>query len=413
MSTDSMPILIEDLPVRKQSLRIAVVTETYPPEINGVANTVAQVVEGLRRRDHQIQLVRPRQAPHEIGSEQTDLHQTLTGSLPIPRYPSLKMGMPARRALTRLWTQARPDVVHVVTEGPLGWSAIQSAIRLGIPVVSDFRTNFHAYSKHYGVGWLRKPILGYLRKFHNRTACTMVPTEGMRLMLCDLGFHNVRVIARGVDTHLFSPVRRSRTLRVSWGAEEHAPVILHAGRLASEKNPEALIHAHAQIRQRVPTARFVIVGDGPARAYLEQHCPGAVFAGSRTGEDLAAHFASADIFLFPSLTETFGNVTLEAMASGLAVVAFDYGAAGKYIRHGANGLLAQSEDPAAFQRLALDLAGNLSLARSLGASAAIDTQALSWDSIVLELEGVLRATSTHQQPGDRFMERTAGQFMAR
>ena len=172
MSTDSMPILIEDLPVRKQSLRIAVVTETYPPEINGVANTVAQVVEGLRRRDHQIQLVRPRQAPHEIGSEQTDLHQTLTGSLPIPRYPSLKMGMPARRALTRLWTQARPDVVHVVTEGPLGWSAIQSAIRLGIPVVSDFRTNFHAYSKHYGVGWLRKPILGYLRKFHNRTACT-------------------------------------------------------------------------------------------------------------------------------------------------------------------------------------------------------------------------------------------------
>ena len=259
--------------------------------------------------------------------------------LAIPRYPSLKMGLPARRALERLWTLRRPDLVHIVTEGPLGWSALQAAEKLKLPAVSDFRTNFHAYTTHYGVGWLKKPIFGYLRKFHNRTLFTMVPTEAMRNDLAALGFRGLRVIARGVDTQLFDPARRDEKLRASWGAAPGDPVLIHVGRIAAEKNLPCLAAAYEAARERTPRAKLVLVGDGPERRALQARFPDAVFAGQRKGEDLAAHYASGDIFLFPSLTETYGNVTLEAMASGLAVVAFNYAAAADVIKHGASGML--------------------------------------------------------------------------
>jgi glycosyltransferase involved in cell wall biosynthesis len=390
--TDAIPI-IEHIPVTRPTLRIAVVTETYPPEVNGVAMTVARLIEGLRSRGHQIQLVRPRQPSADEAGSGFDPEQMLTGSLPIPRYPGLKMGLPAKRALARLWTRYRPDVVHTITEGPLGWSAVQAAIKFEIPVVSDFRTNFHTYSQHYRAGWLRRPILGYLRKFHNQTLCTMVPTEALRTTLTELGFRNVRVVSRGVDTALFTPARRSEALRTHWGAAADEPVILHAGRLAPEKNPALLVSAYSAIRRSSPGARLVVVGDGPSRRWLEERCPGALFTGMKMGVELAAHFASADLFLFPSLTETFGNVTIEAMASGLAVVAFDYGAAGYHIRHGANGLLAACDDPEAFERLSHDLAKDIVLARTLGRRAADTARGLDWNSVVREVESVLHAAT--------------------
>ena len=383
------PILVEQLQVMRRSLRIAVVTETYPPEINGVATSAAQFVEGLRRLGHQIHLVRPRQGRGDAPGRDAGLSEALTRGLAIPRYPDLKMGLPAKRVLKRLWSLQRPDVVHVVTEGPLGWSALQTARTMGIPVVSDFRTNFHAYSRHYGIGWLKKPILGYLRKFHNRTLFTLVPTDAMRCTLVDAGFRNVEVIARGVDTGLFDPARRSQGLRAAWGAAPDTPVILHVGRLAPEKNLTALAAAFEAIRRSSPGARFVVVGDGPARASLEERCPGIVFAGTRTGADLAEHYASADIFLFPSLTETYGNVTIEAMASGLAVVAFDYGAARLHIRSGWNGMLAKGEDAQGWIGLAAELAVDPLHARVLGARAREAALELGWDRVVRRLEAVL------------------------
>ncbi len=157
---ESDGIVLEQLPVGKKTLRVAFVTETYPPEVNGVANTAVRFVEGLRARDHEIQLVRPRQGRTDRAGDGTDFEEVLMRGLPIPRYPELKMGLPARQALLRLWSRHRPDVVHVVTEGPLGWSALQAALKLKLPVSSDFRTNFHAYGRHYGIGWLQKPITG-------------------------------------------------------------------------------------------------------------------------------------------------------------------------------------------------------------------------------------------------------------
>jgi glycosyltransferase involved in cell wall biosynthesis len=377
-------IVVDELQARQRALRLAVVTETYPPEINGVAMTIARFVEGLRLRRHDVQLVRPRQTKADAA----EIEEVLMRGLPIPRYPHLKMGLPAKNALVKLWSVRRPDVVHIVTEGPLGWSALQAAIKLKLPVTSDFRTNFHAYSGHYGIGWLQKPIFAYLRKFHNRTHCTMVPTEALRRELQAVGFQNLRVVARGVDTQLFNPAKRDTQLRWSWGAGETTPVAIYVGRLASEKNLRTLIAAYDAMRAVRPDLKLVLVGDGPARRDLEAQIPGAVFAGLQRGEDLAAHYASGDVFLFPSITETFGNVTPEAMASGLTVLAYDYAAAAQLIRPGESGCLVPYNNTDAFVAAAASLARDWTQVKTMGISARMVAERLDWERLVGELESV-------------------------
>jgi glycosyltransferase involved in cell wall biosynthesis len=394
-------IVVDNVPAARRSLRIAVVSETYPPEINGVSMTVARIVEGLRARNHELQLVRPRQDKGDtIDRADSDprFHEVLMRGLPIPRYPHLKMGLPSKKALLDLWSRRRPDVVHIATEGPLGWSALQAALRLKLPVTSDFRTNFHAYSRHYGIGWLHKPIVAYLRKFHNRTACTMVPTAALQKDLARQGFHKLAVVARGVDTRLFTPDKRSDALRRAWGAGPATRVVLCVGRLAPEKNLGTLLLAFDAMRRIDPDLKLVLVGDGPARRELAQRCPEAVFAGLRAGDDLAAHYASGDLFLFPSVTETFGNVTPEAMASGLPVLAYGYAAAAQLIESGRNGLLARFDDTPEFVRAAQDLAADGEAARAMGRLARHTALGLAWDRIVGQIEGVLTAATNPAEP---------------
>lgn len=382
-------ILVDNYPAAHRSLRIAFVTETYPPEVNGVAMTIARIVEGLHARNHDVQLIRPRQDANDSAETAVRFHEVLMRGLPIPRYPNLRMGVPSKKALVQLWSVHRPDVVHIATEGALGWSALQAATHLKLPVCSDFRTNFHAYSRHYGIGWLYKPIMAYLRKFHNRTQNTMVPTEALRRDLEAGGFKNLTVVSRGVDTKQFTPLRRSQALREQWGVAPDDLVVLYVGRIAPEKNLPALIAAFEAISQKDARAKLVVVGSGPQQAELQQRLPQAIFAGQRKGEDLAAHYASGDLFLFPSLTETFGNVTTEAMASGLAVLAFNYAAAAQLIRSGENGVLAPMDDTAAFVQAAASLAADVQGRRRMGEAACQTASALDWSSIVARFEGVL------------------------
>lgn len=383
-------------------LRIALVTETYPPEINGVATTLAQLVSGLRREGHHIELTRPRQSGVDPGPRFTAsgrwfargsdtgplsdpdaaFSERLTVGMPIPRYPGLRLGLPAGMLLERGWRMRRPDVVHIATEGPLGWSALSAARRLGLPVVSEFRTNFHAYSAHYGFGVLRKWVLAYLRRFHNGCAVTMVPTSGLVRELQGFGFERLRVVARGVDSDRFHPVHRCSSLRIAWGAGPDTPVVIHVGRLAPEKNLDLLVSGFQRMRSVRPDVRLVVVGDGPARGWLEERLPGVVFAGRRVGHDLARHYASADLLMFPSLTETFGNVTLEAMASGLAVLAFDYGAAGEVVLPGIHGWTVPFGDGEAFLQVAAESLRNLEWVRRLGSQAREVAEGLSWGEIV-------------------------------
>ncbi len=370
-------------------LQIALVTETYLPEVNGVAITIGRMVHGLRQRGHHIHLVRPRQYKQDVAAEETHYRETLVTGMPIPGYPELKSGLPAKGLLLRLWKLQRPDIVHIATEGPLGWSALSAARKLNIPVSTDFHTNFHSYSQHYGVGLLKKPIAAYLRHFHNKAACTMVPTTSLQQQLEFEGYKNVLVVSRGVDAELFHPSKRSAELRASWSVDETIPVVMLVSRLAPEKNLHVVIQAFDQMRKICPLARLVMVGDGPARAELEKQHPHVIFAGMQTGEPLAQHYASGDIFLYPSLTETYGNVTVEAMASGLATVAYDYAAARQHIQHETNGLLVPFADTDAFVKMSTALISDMDRVQRLRLAARQTVESLTWEHIMSEMEAVL------------------------
>lgn len=382
-------------PATARNWRIACVSETYPPEVNGVALTVARIVDGLRLRGHSVQLIRPRQ-PGDANPESTRPEagpaapdELLQRSLPIPRYPGLRMGVPCRRTLQQAWQRQRPDVVHIATEGPLGWSALQAALNLGLPLCSDFRTNFHLYAGHYGIGLLGRAVLGHLRRFHNRTGFTMVPTEALRNELAEAGFKHLRVVSRGVDTQLFAPQRRDAALRHQWGVGDGDPVLACVGRLAREKNLDLALAAFRAVQAQQPRARLLLVGSGPCEAALRAACPQALFAGQRRGSDLAAHYASADMLLLPSLTETFGNVTTEALSSGLPVLAFNRAAAGELIEHGVNGHLVAVEDAPGFVATALTLAADAPLRQRIGRAARERALALGWEAVVESFEAVL------------------------
>ncbi len=370
-------------------LAVALVTETYPPEVNGVALTVERVVAGLRKRAHRVQVIRPRQVADNRARFTDEAGDLLVRGLPIPRYPQLRMGLPARRVLAASWSVRRPDVVHIATEGPLGWSALRAARQLNLPVVSDFRTDFQSYSRHYGIGALQGMVDAYLRSFHNQTDRTLVPTNALSRRLQQSGYRDLAVVSRGIDTCRFSPDHRSEALRCQWGANPGTLVVMCVGRLAPEKNLETLCDAFEVIRGHGADARLVFVGDGPSRKALQARCAHAVFAGMKTGQDLSAHYASADLFIFPSLTETFGNVTLEAMASGLPVLAFDHAAAGALIQHEVNGLLATVHDRDGLLSLAASWSRDRARLGSLGAAARLTACSMDWERIIDQVESIL------------------------
>jgi glycosyltransferase involved in cell wall biosynthesis len=390
-------LLLEQLPVNSRRLRIALVTETYPPEINGVAMTIGQIVDALQKRDHQVQLIRPRQGNEPQPAGNDNLEQVLRPGIPIPNYSGLNLGLPAKRLLSKLWALQRPDVVHIATEGPLGWSALSAANKLRIPVLAGFHTNFHSYSRHYGFSWLKKPIYTYLRKFHNQARLTVVPTLKLRNELIQAGYRNVEVLARGVNQHLFSPERRDMDMRRSWGVAETGFAVVYVGRIAPEKNLGLLVRAFEAIERIRPDARLILVGDGPELMQLRSSHPHFVFCGPRSGEDLARHYASADSFLFPSTTETFGNVLIEAMASGLPVLAYDYAAAAEFVRHGENGLKVPFENEADFIREAEWLASHPEALSQLGLEARQTTLGISWDAVFQQLETYYQRVVNEQE----------------
>jgi glycosyltransferase involved in cell wall biosynthesis len=342
--------------MREYVMRTAIVTETWPPEVNGVALTVQSLALGLRSLGHTVGLVRLQRSEDTGNNSPYGFAELLLRSAALPRYPGLRVGLPARTRLIRHWTSNRPDSIYVATEGPLGHSALSAARHLGIPACTGFHTRFDDFIGHYGFPWLTPLVFAGMRRFHNRAAATLVPTRELAEFLTERRFANVRVVRRAVDIDLFHPLRRDPSLRAEWGVRDDAMAVVHVGRLAAEKNLQLAVRAFRRIQQTHANARFVIVGDGPERTRIARAHPDIHFAGLRRGDDLARHYASGDLFLFPSLSETFGNVTLEAMASGLPVVAFDYGAAREHILDAECGVRVPFGDHEAFVDLAATLA---------------------------------------------------------
>lgn len=372
-------------------VKLALVTETFPPEINGVAMTFGTIARELGRRGHAVTVYRPFRYDLPTPESHPEFVEVPLPGMAIPRYPMLRLGFPALRRLRRAWTDDVPDLVHVATEGPLGASAVSAARSLGIPVTSSFHTNFHAYTRHYGFAPLSQAVLGWLKRVHNRTLRTFAPTLDLCAELEALGFLNVAVLSRGVDTRQFRPAHRDEALRLRWGAAEGDPVVIHAGRMAPEKNYTLLLQIFAAMQRANPRCRFVLVGDGPLRARLERENPNCVFTGFIPRSELAQHYASADIYIHASLTETFGNVLTEAMASGLAVAGFNYAAARQFVRHAKSGLLVPCDQPKALLEAATLLATDEFLRTQLRLAARTAVEAQSWDNVIARFEADLLA----------------------
>lgn len=346
-----------------------------------MAMTLGRLANLLGRKGVQVDVFAPFRRERETSPEDR-FHLHHVPGFPIPKYRELCFGWPAFQKLRAEWQRNPPSIVHVATEGPLGWSAARVAKELEIPVISSFHTNFHNYSQHYGIGLLNTALLSWLRSFHNKTLRTFAPSTDLIADLQKEGFKNLRLLARGVDTHAFSPEHRSEPLRAEWGADEDTPVLLYTGRIAEEKNLPLVIKAHRNILATLPHAKLVFVGDGPMLTSIKNMLPEAIFTGMKTGRALATAYASADAFLFASTTETFGNVVTEAMASALPVLAYDYAAPHRLIEHGTSGLLAPFNDERAFLALADWLANNRHAWKKMGSAARKSVLPLSWDSIV-------------------------------
>jgi len=375
-------------------MHYAVVTETFPPEINGVALTVQSLEQGLRMRGHAVSVVRPRQAADAASMADT----RLVRGIGLPRYPGLKFGMPATRALLRAWRTTRPDAVYVATEGPLGWSALRACAQLGIPAATGFHTRFDTYMRDYGLPALAPVAMRWMRAFHNRAQATLVPTTELQEFLQGQGFDNVVRLPRAVDAGLFDPARRNPALRANWDIGDDGLAVIYVGRIAAEKNLDLAVRAFRTLQEVRPEARFVFVGDGPERARLEREHPDFIFCGMQRDHGLASHFASGDMFLFPSRSETFGNVTLEAMASGVPTIAFRYGAAREHLANGVHGVCVDLKDDAGFVTACVRIGCNDMQRTQMRMAARRAVEDLRPDAVAAAFDDILRDLALSRRP---------------
>jgi len=352
--------------------------------------SMMQLCQGLQRFGHKILLVRPIQKA--ICTEFLPEQECLVMSQPIPKYPSVQFGWPQYLKVSKAFEQFAPDVVHIVTEGPLGLTALQAAKSKKIAVSSGFHSAFQDFSRFFDLAFLVKPIQRYLTWFHNSTDVTCVPSQYTEQALRGFGVTcPLVVVGRGVDTAKFSPKHRSQQLRQQWGVDADTRVMLYVGRLSPEKEIDVLIKAfHAWQRQQGANTKFVIVGDGPDRIRLSKlaRSEDIIFTGSLSGKNLSAAYASADVFAFASQADTFGNVVLEAIASGLPVIAYDYVCAHQHVKHGVTGWLSPLGQTADLTQSICHLPALPEL-RQMGILASETVQETSWQFPVQQLEQAL------------------------
>ena len=329
-------------------MRILLCTDTYPPQLNGVSVVVAGMVAGLRARGWDCTVVSPSypSALRDLLHGDHGGAQYTVPSIACPGYPDIRLAWPSTRNMRKLIKHLRPDVVLSATEGMVGRAGSHAARDLGLPLVTSYHTDFSRYCDAYGVPWMRALVSSWLTRFHSRANATLTPSLASRRQLQAFGIHHTRVWSGGVDTEQFHPRHYSATARYRF-ALGHAFTFLYVGRLAPEKNLELLLKAFAKVsRSRPGRVRLLIVGAGPSEAALRAQAPDGVslLGALDRRNDLPSLYASAEAFLFASTTETLGLVTLEAMASGLPVIAVPAGGVGDYLQDGRNGLAFDAND---------------------------------------------------------------------
>lgn len=377
-------------------MRWMLITETFPPEVNGVAMTLSKLVDGLIAHGHEVHIIRPSRGWHDkpVKAPANPSH-TLVWGIPFPWYEQIRLGLPYFGQLRHQIKKFKPDFLHISTEGPLGLAGVLAAHAYKVPVVSSYHTNFFVYSRYYGLGFLRSIGFWYFRVLHNATLRTFVPSQISLQQLQGYKYKNLEIMSRGVDTKRFTPAKRNEELRKTWGAGPHDTVMLYVGRVAGEKNIKLTVKCYERLRQREPNARFVVVGDGPERKALQKNNPHFIFAGVKSGEELAQYYASADLFVFASFTETYGNVVTEALASGLVVLAYDYAAARENITDGQNGFTAPFKKENLFLEHFNRVIDQKNRWGNLAQAARATAEKLSWENVVAKYEKTLLELKCH------------------
>jgi len=301
-------------------LRLALFTDTFTPQINGVVRTLERMIGAIRERGGDVQTFTTSD-PHAAADTGVSRYE----SVPFWAYPDLRIAVPRLASVLRDLGDYRPTLVHAATPFGVGVIGRSAATRLGVPFITSYHTSFSAYAKYYHLGALATLGWSYLRRFHNSGVRTYTPSNAITDELATRGFTNLAVWDRGVDTGAFHPTFRNDALRSALGVRDDTVVVGYVGRIAREKGIDTILDAipHVVRRARTPV-QFVFVGDGPyERACRARHLPNTSFLGRHIARALSELYASMDIFLFPSITDTFGNVLLEAAASRLAVIAAD------------------------------------------------------------------------------------------
>lgn len=380
-------------------MRVLYCTDTYPPQVNGVSIVTALSVAGLARRGWECAVLAPRYpaaaADRWDAGILDDGAAEVVGvpSVALPGYPEVRLGLPRRALVEGIVSRFRPDLVHCETEFGVGRAGQRVALRRSIPAVSSYHTDFARYAAAYGAPWLHGPVTRYIGRFHRRSRRVYTPSTFSRRDLVRLGVRDVEVWGRGVDTELFHPGRRSPELRAALGMGSRF-TFLYVGRLAPEKGAGQILDAFRIAGGLVPRGviHLVVAGTGPREAEMRASAPpGVSFLGVLDRRSrLPDLYANCDAFVFASTTETLGLVVLEAMASGLPVLAAPAGGVADHLRHGDNGLAYPEGDVESLARAMVALAGDYALARRLARGARRTAEGLSWDRELDRLEASYR-----------------------
>lgn len=360
-----------------EGIRLALFTDTFAPQMNGVSRTLERLVAAVRDRGGAVRTFTTTD-PEAIADPSVRRYD----SLPFWAYPQLRLAAPSRADVMRELAGFCPTLVHAATPFGVGLAGRAAARTLDVPMVTSYHTSFGAYAQYYHLGALSTPGWAFLRWFHNSGRRTYAPSYAICDELTERGFRDVALWSRGVDTASFSPTFRSRNGRYEMGADDNTVVIGYVGRLALEKGIDVLLAAIPRVLERTTRpVRFAFVGDGP----YEEECrtralPNTVFLGRRTGRALAELYASMDVFAFPSITDTFGNVLLEAGASHLAIAAADAGPTRELLGD-AGATLFTPGDPDALANALVTLIDNDRARLALADTALTVARRQSWDAV--------------------------------
>ena len=374
-------------------MRVAVFTDTYLPQINGVTNMLKNLISYYEENGIEYKIFGPK---YELTTNEYHNVERFY-SIRFLLYPENRVAFPNTFRINSTLSEFKPDIIHIMTEFNMGMAGLHYGRKYDIPTISNYTTNFSQYAGYYKLNLFKNTIWNYLKWFHSQNNLTLCPSLDAQKLLYNNGIHNTKILSRGIDYKSFHPMRKNLLLRERLGISEKV-AFLYVGRVSCEKDLDVLSHSYRRIRDKYKEqVAMIITGDGPYMEKCKQLFPeDTIYTGFLKGRELAEIYASSDIFVCPSSTETFGNVVLEAMASGLAVIGADAGGVGEIIRHGANGLKFAARNSEELEQCMEELIRDIDARDYLKNSAREYSRNKSWDKIFCGLLDIYQQTINHK-----------------